>query len=988
MHTRWLCGLAALGLLGTAAGQDGLPAAVLREVRGPDRLPSARYAAAALWEAEGPELRHIAGRIVHDPQAGVGRAWEASLADAAAASGDAGEAVTRTHRVLYGPYVQIDPGDYLAFFRIKLTDAGMGGRVALVDACVGSGRDVLWRSEVNEADLAAGRYVQVPLGFRYTGGRLECRVHCTGDAGLRVDRVALFRVEGASEDGLHLLAAQPNASGRPAGIAPVEEPRPFADVFPVSAAPARRLVVIDAQRLRRDWQLCLATLQGLVNRTQPRLYCLFGREDRVWLDHMLHRGWVEDTEPAASVPALVRRFRGDVRGMVVTDPALPASKNVATMLAGVHAAVAASPRVAARLGLPVVADLRGRWTTGLAAYRWAFDRLWPKLNHHVVACDWPERVPLRDYLVQHRIFTFWLPGRIDGAKPYCRPGPEVEQVEELLGRMPVNIPAMSYPWAGEDVGIGEGAGVTLLAEFGKYLVGSSHSSNLSVHSGIRVAAFQQRSPAAPALRRDKVYVALIMSDGDNLPVLSNHNFPKLWREPGRGQLPMGWTVSPAACVLIPGIVDYYYSTATAQDCFLAAVSGVGYTYPEAYGKRFREPHPRRAFDGFLDQTRELMARMDLRHIWVMRATTPELFRRYAERIPSLEGIYPDYGRKVMSYGAATFPTARNVAVFRAANGWRKDAPRQEQIAGVVKQLREITPRERPAFLHLFVWNWGFDLAMLQHVLRELGPDYVAVRPDHMATIYRAFTAGEKMLVRAPERVLGVQGHALRFALRVHNCTSGPAHLRVAVSDGLAGAVAQPDSLRLDAGQGAAVTLSGRLSAGRVGLALSGSFGSREQAIPAGLIPADHVVGDLPQGKTLELVHVWEAERLAHRSGQRESDPSAGAQAAWVATPGRAAASHIVFGPYAQTAAGEYVALFRLKRTGPGAGPVAVLDTHCPGAGASASKRLAAGDLPEGQYRWVALAFRHPGGQLETRVYWPGSVPVAVDCVAVWAVSGP
>ena len=89
-------------------------------------------------------------------------------------------------------------------------------------------------------------------------------------------------------------------------------------------------------------------------------------------------------------------------------------------------------------------------------------------------------------------------------------------MEQLFARMPVNIPVMSYPWAAKDVGIGEGPGVTLFAEFGKYLVGSIDCSNLSVHSGIRVPQFRQKPmPRLPAEDRSKVYVSFVISDGDD-----------------------------------------------------------------------------------------------------------------------------------------------------------------------------------------------------------------------------------------------------------------------------------------------------------------------------------------------------------------------------------------------------------------------------------------------------------------------------------------
>ena len=126
-----------------------------------------------------------------------------------------------------------------------------------------------------------------------------------------------------------------------------------------------------------------------------------------------------------------------------------------------------SPRLAGRLGLPIRHDLRGRWTRNVDAYRWALATLWPRMNQEVAACLWPGFHGLRDYLVQHRLFIFWLPGPIDGARPGASPREDVAFVEELLARLPPNRPILGYPYAGPDIGMGEGPGVSLLAEFGK-----------------------------------------------------------------------------------------------------------------------------------------------------------------------------------------------------------------------------------------------------------------------------------------------------------------------------------------------------------------------------------------------------------------------------------------------------------------------------------------------------------------------------------------
>lgn len=976
------------GVLATAQ-TTGLPPELLTEIQAPARLPQGRYAVVQTWEAEAAGFGHRVGQAIADPAAGGGACWEARAAPDDGLGPLAPDAATASPGYLvYGPYQVLPPGDYVALFRLYLQETDVADEVAALDACTDYGKTVLAARAVTSPDLSPERYAQVPLPFHYEAGKLECRLWWTATATLRLDRVILCRVEGADPKAFLGRVDQPEPSGQPTGLALDAPSRPFPELFPRSAPPAAELLVADLQALPPDWRLCLVSLQGLVNRTEPRLYCLSHPTDQQWLDWMLKRGWVKAATPAPRADELVRRFAEAYRGAVIPDPAIPASKNVATMLAGVRGGLVASPRIARRLDLPVLEDLRGRWPTSVEAYRWAFETLWPELNHGIAACLWPESHGLRDYLVQHRVPVFWLPGRIDGARSWARPAEEVRLVEEMLSRLPANVPVLGYPWAGKDVGLGEGPGVTLFAEFGKFLVGSIDCSNLSVHSGIRPGELRQKpAPPLPELDLRKAYVSLLVSDGDNLPVLTAHNFPQLWKEPLRGQFPIGWTLSPAAVALLPDVVDFYYGTATAADSFMAAVSGVGYTYPDAYGKRYRSQDQKAVFDGFLELTRASMRAADLRQAWIMNATRPELIRRYADAIPEVDAIFPDYGRRVGTYDDATYPTARGVPVFHAVSGWIEGAPRDEQVGHVVAQVRHITPVERPAFLHVFIWNWGFDLGMLDAVLGGLGPDYAAVRPDHLAALCRGYLREEAVLLRFPRRVVGIEGTSLGVDGHVHNTRETAQTLRL-TADGQGRT--EPAEFALAPGAAQAVTLT--VAAGRESVCLSCSGGGwrRSVTIACESIPRGELIEALPDGRALRFVHLLEAEDLSHRSGQAVAEPTAGGGAVWSARPGTTDPGHIVFGPYLPMPPGEYLALFRVRRGGDArAGRVLTVDACRAGpVTVDAERVLSADELPADRTVWVPLRFSHPGGLLETRVHWAGNGSVAVDRIGVWDVRPP
>lgn len=972
-----LCAACALvvitpGRPAAAQGTPGLPRALVRELKSAAGLPVGQYELVRVWSAAGPLAGHRGGHAVADAAADHGRAWEASPGRDVVAD-----------ELLYGPYLDVPEGDYVAFYRLRLGEEAGDEPVALLDAAVDNGQNVLNSADLRGSDLSPGRWVEVPLAFHCAGKRLECRLRWSAYFPLRIDTISLFRLIGGHIEPPR-RAPEAAFSDYPKNLAFHPQAAP-GEIFPRSVPPAAHLVVSDVTRQPPDMQLLLFSLQGLVNRSRPRLYLLYNPTDRKWLGWMLHRGWIRSIEEAPA-ETLVRRFHTAFHGAVVTDPDLPASKNVATMLAGVRTALVASPRMAARLRLPVVADLRGRWKTSVAAYAWAFDHLWPQLTHKVIACSYPDHLALRDYLVANRVFIFWLSGPIDGAKPYADPTAEARLMERLFARMPANIPVMSYPWAGAGVGIGEGPGVTLFAQFAKYLVGSVDLSNLTVHSGIRPARLaQQPAPAPPALQRDRAYVAVVISDGDNLPVLATGNYPQLWAQPQRGHIPLGWTVSPSASMLIPDIVDYYYRTETADDMFLGAVSGIGYTYPDSYATRYRPEDRARVWDGFLDQTRSYMAKEDLTDLWVMGVSADRLLASYALRIPQLDGLFPDYGRRVAGYADATYPTARLVPVFHAVTNWSDGMQREAQIASVVAQVRQITPQQRPCFLQLFVLNWFSDLGMLREIERRLGPDYAFVRPDQLVKLYSEELAHDRLLIRAPGEVAALAGRQSSFDATVQNVTRTPIAVRMDVASGLTGAVVRPARVELPGGGSARVSVSGEPDGDEAALRARGTFGERTSRVRLLRLASDELLDKLPDG-ALRFVREWDAVSLPHRSGASLVDAAAGGRTVWSAEPGSAEPGWIVYGPYSELPAGHYVALFRVKRTGAGSGELATLDASTDGGKHALGQRsVTVDELPEDTYRLAAVPFDHPGGAIETRVSWTGAAGIAVDTITVWRV---
>jgi hypothetical protein len=297
----------------------------------------------------------------------------------------------------------------------------------------------------------------------------------------------------------------------------------------------------------------------------------------------------------------------------------------------------------------------------------------------------------------------------------------------------------------------------------------------------------------------------------------------------------------------------------------------------------------------------------------------------------------------------------------------------------------MVPAGRPAFVHAFVLNWFADLPMLEEIQSRLGPEYVAVRPDHLAALYRRYLAREQVLVQLPTVLWAIEGRKHVIEAKVHNATDKEMAVQARLTDGR-GQV-RPERMVLAAATKQRLTITEAPHGEHLVLEVSGPFGKRSVRASRHTVAADAIVGDILPNVMLRFAASYEAEALAHHSGREELDPAASGGKTWVAEKGQARPGHIVFGPYAPLEKGKYLALFCLKRLGDGGGTVAELDT-CVGGGSPQTGvvTVASEQLPVGEYRWVPIVFEHPGGAVETRVNWSGAASLAVDCVVVWGIS--
>ena len=550
----------------------------------------------------------------------------------------------------------------------------------------------------------------------------------------------------------------------------------FGSVVPRSNEPAGELTVLRIWPDRIEMRIAVAALQGLANRDRPQLYIGIDKPLR-WLEYYGGKT-VTNIEP--DVFAVFDKFKSYVKGIVVYDDSLDALVNVAITYAGAEDLIPADPDLAQalsdRFGWKIIHDLRGRWTKRVDAYRWAYENLFPKcgksaMTHYNHGYRGTEVDPfgmdrdtgktgfLVDYAVEFRQFTWHVPGEPTDE--------EVELAEQIMESVPFHTPIFGRS-STQDT-FPEPAFVAWVAEFGNLHIPAGMG-NTSVLSGARVPLELLRQKERPARDLDpsKVYVTFTISEKDNLEHVIGGGPPwhRLgmemddpyriwWSDPWRGRVAVGWPIGPLIADLAPTTLAHFMTTATDNDYFVAALSGLCLSEPESYGAAYPDVQEE-LLDEYVELTGEYMNRLGWTQ--VQPVGPPSILRRFARIIPNIGGMMEGYGpHKGMTYEKANY-LLDGVPVFHALTDGTFGTSRTRPLAEVnqgkaqrlADQIASIDVGEPPAFIHAWVNGWDFGPTTLKMATDLLPDGYEVVRPDELAVLYKKSGTARELTSATPQ----------------------------------------------------------------------------------------------------------------------------------------------------------------------------------------------------------------------------------------------
>lgn len=487
-----------------------------------------------------------------------------------------------------------------------------------------------------------------------------------------------------------------------------------------------RSLDMNAAALSNEERVMFCTLQGIVNRTRPRILLYNHNEEpqSTWpTAHSLRTVAISSTAPYS----LVKLYKDEINGLVLYSNELSGHySNLAVTIAGLDRLLPVTEEIRNKLiangmDFPVVEDLTTlTMNTALGVYTYLYNNYWSRCNHRLLISLRPTIPYVHDIGAACGSACVWL-------------DPRSSSERSLLDKM------LKDMTPGRDIVLGwfeeERSGVGEATKYGLSVVPADFFENTTVYSAVNKPIKISPVPKRPRLE-NKVYAAVYISDGDNIQYCQ-HAMAKIFEQSGRGQMAMNWTISPALADFSPMMLNYYYRKATTNDCFVSGPSGLGYAMPyDAHNScYYANAYNSKAITPYVQLTQRYLEKTGLRVITVWDDISGIQRKAYAENCPYLYGLtINDWERQVGRLAG------------KVQSAWLPIVPQYPCYANSVDVITDFFNRDiknftgtEPMFVsgQATVWDVGPDkLIALKNKLDALSPGNVKiVRADHWFSYY-------------------------------------------------------------------------------------------------------------------------------------------------------------------------------------------------------------------------------------------------------------
>lgn len=321
-------------------------------------------------------------------------------------------------------------------------------------------------------------------------------------------------------------------------------------------------------------------LQGLINRESKRIF----------LDYEHYLLYLREDFLLVSLEVAIQLFKTEIEGIVIYDfESQDVSINMAASISAVKPWLGV-PRSAYDKdlfeGIPILMDLADIKGTNAQRQKQIFDLYKDAYNkegliHQVVKEDnfhWQ----LRDLGIARGWFTFFTDELKD----------DILFRQEVLSWVGSNTPV--FGWNTDEIAFIKDA-----SNYGCFTIPMDWSINHSYLRGDLKAPIKQKCLDESIAIEDKHYLAIVVSDGDNIQwlerdFLTTSHYGQ--RIKNHKDFKLTWTIAPLLTEMSPSVMKYIYDYAH-KDYFISGVSGMGYINVLEY--------PLEHLNAYADKTKQL-----------------------------------------------------------------------------------------------------------------------------------------------------------------------------------------------------------------------------------------------------------------------------------------------------------------------------------------------------------------------------------------------
>eukprot|EP01113_Clastostelium_recurvatum_P033518 TRINITY_DN4435_c0_g1_i4.p1 TRINITY_DN4435_c0_g1~~TRINITY_DN4435_c0_g1_i4.p1 ORF type:complete len:645 (-),score=159.00 TRINITY_DN4435_c0_g1_i4:29-1963(-) len=346
-----------------------------------------------------------------------------------------------------------------------------------------------------------------------------------------------------------------------------------------------------------DEQTVLLAVQGIANKAAPTLYYI---EPVFWSNPtstMQFKDYFTSSYNFTFIPIngsvcdVVTSFKRSLKGLVVFDPNIDATRYLALTIAGLDSVLPVNANMMSSMpclgGLPVVKDFRGQFSANLDAVQWGIDTLLPLCSpssvysagqsHDDIFMGGDPAIFIGvDHAVRDRMFVFNLSPTNEsfsiGGKTYPGHPADAHMWDKVMQSFKAPLINV-FGWAEPEPAF------AMRVSLAGNIILCDGAPNLSFWAGIGGPA-----PKLPMHTTDvkfdssKYYFFMQTNEADTPKVLTAIMMGQ-WLDSRRGSTPISWGVDPLLGALFPALLRYYADTATPNDHWFAGCSGSGYSYP-------------------------------------------------------------------------------------------------------------------------------------------------------------------------------------------------------------------------------------------------------------------------------------------------------------------------------------------------------------------------------------------------------------------------